>query len=67
MNCPKYGNMYAREKVTNSELVSQGDRIRRRVCSKCGARFKTVEFVMDNSLRDFMERIGNGAGGTCSS
>lgn len=58
MNCPKYGNMYAREKVTNSEVVSRGYRIRRRVCSKCGTRFKIVEFVMDSSLRDFMERIG---------
>ena len=64
MKCPICGNLYATKKVTNSEVVSRGYRIRRRVCSKCGARFKTVEFVMDASLQDFMERIGNVVGGT---
>ena len=64
MKCPRCGNVYARKKVTNSEVVSRGYRIRRRVCSKCGARFKTVEFVMDRALWDFMERIGNVVVGT---
>ena len=63
MKCPRCGNLFETRKVTNSEVVSRGCRIRRRVCSKCGARFKTVELVTDTSLQDFMERIGDRVGG----
>ncbi|MBW2059678.1 MAG: hypothetical protein JRJ26_19490 [Deltaproteobacteria bacterium] len=59
MKCPRCGNVYASKKVTNTRVVSRGYRIRRRVCSKCGERFKTVEVVMEGSLRVAMKAIRN--------